>query len=59
MSALKISHQQSSAPSSSGGNTFGSFNFSPNKGIDEKKLLIGLAVAVVIYLVISRSKRRK
>lgn len=59
MKAMDISHQQSSAPSSSGGNTFGSFNFSPNKGIDEKKLLVGVAIAVVIYLVISRSKGRR
>lgn len=57
MTALDISHQQASAPSNSGGNSFGAFNFYPSKGIDEKKLLIGVGVAFAVYWVVFRRRK--
>jgi len=57
VTALDISHQQASAPSNSGGNSFGAFNFYPSKGIDEKKLLIGVGVAFAVYWVVFRRRK--
>lgn len=55
MSALDISHQQSSAPSSGGMNSFGAFNFAPVKGINPWHVMAAVAVVAVIYL----AKRRR